>query len=117
VGLPDTGALRRVPGLRREEVAQLTAISVDYYTRLEQARLPGSVSVLAISIRSNESSSSLCSSPAIHRASLSPLWQMALRSCCRDSRGRWGHARSAVGVAALPPGSPVEIEAIVEVKP
>lgn len=26
---------RRVPGLRREEVAQLAGVSVDYYTRLE----------------------------------------------------------------------------------
>jgi transcriptional regulator with XRE-family HTH domain len=41
VGLADTGGLRRVPGLRREEVAQLATISTDYYTRLEQGRLPG----------------------------------------------------------------------------
>lgn len=37
VGLP-TGRRRRVPGLRREEVAQLAGISVDYLGRLEQAR-------------------------------------------------------------------------------
>lgn len=37
VGLPD-GHRRRVPGLRREEVAQLAAVSVDYYVRLEQGR-------------------------------------------------------------------------------
>jgi hypothetical protein len=36
VGLPGTGRPRRVPGLRREEVAQLADVSVDYYTRLEQ---------------------------------------------------------------------------------
>ena len=29
---------RRVPGLRREEVAQLSGLSADYYTRLEQGR-------------------------------------------------------------------------------
>ncbi|MGX1269868.1 helix-turn-helix transcriptional regulator [Streptomyces phaeoluteigriseus] len=34
------GARRRTPGLRREEVAQLTGMSVDYYTRLEQSRGP-----------------------------------------------------------------------------
>jgi transcriptional regulator with XRE-family HTH domain len=34
------GQRRRTPGLRREEVALLAAISVDYYTRLEQARGP-----------------------------------------------------------------------------
>jgi transcriptional regulator with XRE-family HTH domain len=39
VGLP-AGQRRRTPGLRREEVAQLASISVDYYTRLEQARGP-----------------------------------------------------------------------------
>ncbi|WP_067833887.1 helix-turn-helix transcriptional regulator [Nocardia lijiangensis] len=33
-----TGGVRRVPGLRREEVAQLAGVSVDYYSRLEQGR-------------------------------------------------------------------------------
>ncbi|WP_037677125.1 helix-turn-helix transcriptional regulator [Streptomyces griseus] len=37
VGLPSYGR-RRVPGLRREEVAQLAGVSVDYYIRLEQGR-------------------------------------------------------------------------------
>lgn len=36
-GLP-RGPRRRTPGLRREEVAQLAQISVDHYSRLEQAR-------------------------------------------------------------------------------
>lgn len=35
-GLPSYGGKRRVPGLRREEVALLAGISVEYYTRLEQ---------------------------------------------------------------------------------
>lgn len=39
VGLP-VGARRRAPGLRREEVAALAAMSTDYYTRLEQQRGP-----------------------------------------------------------------------------
>jgi transcriptional regulator with XRE-family HTH domain len=39
VGLPSNHR-RRTPGLRREEVAQLAGMSVDYYTRLEQARGP-----------------------------------------------------------------------------
>ncbi|GAA0570131.1 helix-turn-helix transcriptional regulator [Paractinoplanes ferrugineus] len=39
VGLDDGGPVkRRVRGLRREEVAQLAGVSVDYYTRLEQGR-------------------------------------------------------------------------------
>ncbi|MFI9581171.1 helix-turn-helix domain-containing protein [Streptomyces sp. NPDC052236] len=36
VGLPQLGRYRRVPGLRREELAQLAGVSVAYYTRLEQ---------------------------------------------------------------------------------
>ncbi|MFI2103503.1 helix-turn-helix domain-containing protein [Isoptericola sp. NPDC019693] len=46
VGLPDGDGWRRVAGLRREEVAQLASISVDYYTRLEQGRVPASAAVL-----------------------------------------------------------------------
>src|SRR3954451_14315789 len=37
VGIPDVG-VRRVPGLRREEVAMLAGISADYYLRLERGR-------------------------------------------------------------------------------
>jgi transcriptional regulator with XRE-family HTH domain len=39
VGLPP-GVRRRTPGLRREEVAQLTGMSVDYYNRLERGHSP-----------------------------------------------------------------------------
>ena len=38
VGL-DAGARRRVPGLRREELARLAHVSVDYVVRLEQGRI------------------------------------------------------------------------------
>ncbi|PGH51830.1 helix-turn-helix domain-containing protein [Streptomyces sp. Ru87] len=44
-GLPDDGR-RRVPGLRREEIALLASISPDYYTRLEQGRRRASEPVL-----------------------------------------------------------------------
>lgn len=37
-GLLSDGRIRRVPGLRREEVALLAGVSTDYYTRLEQGR-------------------------------------------------------------------------------
>jgi len=40
VGLGDVGNRRRVRGLRREEVAMLAGMSVDYVVRLEQARSP-----------------------------------------------------------------------------
>ena len=38
VGLRTYGTARRVPGLRREELAQLAGVSADYYTRLEQGQ-------------------------------------------------------------------------------
>lgn len=37
-GLRQYGERRRVPGLRREELAQLAGVSVDYYVRFEQGR-------------------------------------------------------------------------------
>jgi transcriptional regulator with XRE-family HTH domain len=40
-GLPMYGGQRRVPGLRREEVALLAGVSVDYYTRLERGSMNG----------------------------------------------------------------------------
>jgi transcriptional regulator with XRE-family HTH domain len=40
-GLEPYGGRRRVPGLRREEVARLAGVSVDYYTRLERGNLTG----------------------------------------------------------------------------
>ena len=40
VGLPTYG-IRRVPGLRREEVASLAGVSVEYYKRLERGNLSG----------------------------------------------------------------------------
>ena len=40
-GLAAAGGHRRVPGLRREEVAMLAGVSVEYYTRLERGRASG----------------------------------------------------------------------------
>ncbi|MBJ7329888.1 MAG: helix-turn-helix domain-containing protein [Solirubrobacteraceae bacterium] len=40
VGLPSYGA-RRVPGLRREEVASLAGVSAEYYRRLERGQVNG----------------------------------------------------------------------------
>ncbi|MBT2501711.1 helix-turn-helix transcriptional regulator [Curtobacterium sp. ISL-83] len=40
-GVPHFAGSRRVPGLRREEVAYIAGISVDYYTRLEQGKSTG----------------------------------------------------------------------------
>ncbi|MEU4732474.1 helix-turn-helix transcriptional regulator [Streptomyces sp. NPDC023588] len=38
VGLPSHGTRRRVPGLRREELALLAGVSITYYTHLEQGQ-------------------------------------------------------------------------------
>jgi len=40
-GLPDYGGRRRVPGLRREEVALLAGMSTEYYVRLERGKAKG----------------------------------------------------------------------------
>ncbi len=51
-GLPTYGGHRRVPGLRREEVALLAGVSVEYYTRLERGNANGvSDSVLEALLR------------------------------------------------------------------
>lgn len=60
-GLPVFGGNRRVPGLRREEVALLTGVSVDYYTRLERGNLAGAsesvLGALARALRLDEAES------------------------------------------------------------
>ncbi|WP_406237188.1 helix-turn-helix domain-containing protein [Nocardia sp. NBC_01009] len=38
LGLPERRQVRRTPGLRREEVAELAGVSIDYIVRLEQGR-------------------------------------------------------------------------------
>jgi transcriptional regulator with XRE-family HTH domain len=50
VGLPAGTGLRRTPGLRREELATLAGVSIDYYTRLEQGKetRPGTAVVDAL---------------------------------------------------------------------
>lgn len=57
-GLAADGRVRRVPGLRREEVALLARVSTDYYTRLEQGRRitpsPGVVDAIATALGLDE---------------------------------------------------------------
>jgi len=69
VGLSVYGENRRVPGLRREEVALLAGVSVDYYTRLERGNAggvsDGVLEALAGRCASTRQSASTCStSPA-----------------------------------------------------
>src|SRR4029079_6518791 len=49
-GLPVYGANRRVKGLRREEVAMLAGVSVDYYTRLERGNLAGASETVLVAL-------------------------------------------------------------------
>lgn len=54
VYVPD-GGVRRVPGLRREEVAQLAGVSADYYTQLERGDVDGAsdsvLNAVAVALR------------------------------------------------------------------
>lgn len=49
-GLPAYGGNRRVPGLRREEVALLAGVSIDYYIRLERGHIAGASEEVLTSI-------------------------------------------------------------------
>ena len=64
VGLPEVGQ-RRVPGLRRGEVAALAGVSIEYYSKLERGSLAGvSASVLAAiarALRLDDAERSTCS--------------------------------------------------------
>jgi transcriptional regulator with XRE-family HTH domain len=54
-GLPVGTGVRRTPGLRREELATLAGVSIDYYTRLERGKetnpSPAVVDALALALR------------------------------------------------------------------
>ncbi|MCQ4042049.1 helix-turn-helix transcriptional regulator [Streptantibioticus rubrisoli] len=58
VGLPIGAGVRRTPGLRREELATLAGVSIDYYTRLERGKetrpSPAVVEALANALRLND---------------------------------------------------------------
>lgn len=57
-GIPGFGEDRRVPGLRREEVAMLAGVSLDYYTRLERGNIRGAsesvLNAIARALRLND---------------------------------------------------------------
>ncbi|MFD3942103.1 helix-turn-helix domain-containing protein [Streptomyces sp. NPDC058579] len=59
VGVPTYGERRRVPGLRREELALLAGVSASYYTRLEQGQSQGAspdvLDAIARALRLDES--------------------------------------------------------------
>lgn len=92
VGLPIVGGNRRVPGLRREEVAMLAGVSVDYYTRLERGNTSGV---------SDEVLDALASALLLDAAEREHLFDLA-RSVSPTGRAR--RRRPRASGAALRPG-------------
>ncbi len=88
-GLPAYGGNRRVKGLRREEVAMLAGVSVDYYVRMERGSLAGaSESVL----------DALANALQLDEAERTHLYALARES---SSRGR-NQRRAAPTTVAAP---------------
>src|SRR5829696_7263332 len=88
-GLPAYGGNRRVKGLRREEVAMLAGVSVDYYVRMERGGLAGaSESVL----------NALAAALRLDEAERGHLFALA-----RESGSR-GNARKRTAAASVRPG-------------
>ena len=78
-GLPAYGGNRRVKGLRREEVAMLAGVSVDYYVRMERGSLAGaSESVL----------DALAGALQLDEAERDHLFALARESGARSTRRR-----------------------------
>jgi transcriptional regulator with XRE-family HTH domain len=78
-GLPAYGGNRRVKGLRREEVAMLAGVSVDYYVRMERGSLAGaSESVL----------NSLADALRLDEAERAHLYALARESGARGNQRR-----------------------------
>ena len=92
-GLRTYGGARRVPGLRREEVALLAGVSVDYYTRLERGNASGvSESVLEALARALQ----LDEAERAHLFDLARAHaRRALAAASRRRRSRSGRACSA----------------------
>jgi transcriptional regulator with XRE-family HTH domain len=90
-GLPAYGTHRRVPGLRREEVAMLAGVSSDYYVRMERGNLAGvSDSVLE----------ALAGVLQLDDAERLHLWDLARTAQARGPRTRTRVTPAATGVPA-----------------
>ncbi|MFC4505961.1 MULTISPECIES: helix-turn-helix transcriptional regulator [Streptomyces] len=114
-GLPSAGR-RRVPGLRRDEVAALTGVSLSYYSRLEQGReLSPSIRVLEAMARvlrlAEEDKRELfrLARPAARRRTKSPARVERVRPHLRQLIESWtrtpafiiGHAQDLLATNAL----------------
>ena len=102
-GLRTYGGTRRVPGLRREEVALLAGVSVDYYTRLERGNASGVsenvLEALARALQLDEAERAHLLRPRARRAADdagSPS-----RRAAADPAGRAAHARRDDGAPAF----------------
>nr|WP_208406462.1 helix-turn-helix transcriptional regulator [Amycolatopsis granulosa] len=102
VELGGTSGVRRVPGLRREEVARLAGVSVDYYTRLEQGRAPHV---------SDEVLDAIAGALRLNDTERSYLWQIARTNSRRPRR------RTAARVQRVRPGVRRMLETLDEVSP
>lgn len=83
-GLPAYSGNRRVPGLRREEVALLAGISIDYYVRLERGHIAGA---------SEEVLDALANALRLDDAERAHLYDLARAAAKRPAR-RTGRARA-----------------------
>jgi transcriptional regulator with XRE-family HTH domain len=76
-GLPAGTSARRTPGLRREEIAALAGVSIDYYTRLERGRetrpSPAVVDALARALRLDADSREYLKALAVQAARRAPV--------------------------------------------
>ncbi|MFI6562231.1 helix-turn-helix transcriptional regulator [Streptomyces sp. NPDC050534] len=102
-GLPAYGGNRRVPGLRREEVALLAGVSIDYYVRLERGHLAGAsedvLDALARALQLDDA----------ERAHLHDLARAAERPARRAKRPRGSPPDSVLRVLASMSDSPAFI--------
>ena len=78
-GLPAYGGNRRVKGLRREEVAMLAGVSVDYYMRMERGHLAGASDAVL---------ESLARALELDEAERDHLFRLARRSTAAPTRRR-----------------------------
>lgn len=101
-GVEQFGTRRRVPGLRREEVARLAGVSVDYYTRLERGNLTGaSDSVL----------DAIASALSLDRAEHDHLFDLARDANATTTRAR---AKTTSAAAQLPATVQYMLDAITD---
>ncbi|MED7826975.1 helix-turn-helix domain-containing protein [Streptomyces chiangmaiensis] len=97
-GLAPHPGVRRVPGLRREEVAQLAGVSVDYYVRLERGR---SASVSASVLEAVARALQLSDTERSHLFALAKPARRQPRAMAAQ-RARPGLLRALVNIAEVP---------------